>query len=127
MSTLPEWVRSCVACQRSKFLGHTKSSIKEFSQPHCRFSHIHVDGPLPTYNGCRYLFTVIDLSTRWAEAIPMEYEIAVSWASVLLLSWIAWFGLPGHIISDRSSAFISGLWSSLANLLGLQLHNYTAA
>ena len=123
-----EWARSCVACQRSKVHRHTKSSIKEFPQPHRRFSHIHVDvvGPLPASNGCRYLFTVIDRSTRWPEAIPMEYETAASCASALLHSWISRFGLPEHITSDRGSAFISGLWSSLANLLGVQLHYTTA-
>ena len=123
-----EWAHSCVACQRSKVHRHTKSSIKEFPQPHRRFSHIHVDvvEPLPTSNGCRYLFTVIDRSTRWPEAIPMEYETAASCASALLHSWIARFGLREHITSDRGSAFISGLWSSLANLLGVQLHFTTA-
>ena len=123
-----EWARSCVACQRSKVYRHTKSSIKEFPQPHRRFSHIHVDvvGPLPTSNGCRYLFTVIDRSTRWPEELPMKYETAASCASALLHSWIARFGLPEHITSDRGSAFISGLWSSLANLLGVQLLYTTA-
>ena len=102
-----------------------QSECRSYSR---RFSHIHVEvvGPLPTSNGCRYLFTVIDRSTRWPEAIPMKYETAASCASGLLHSWIARFGLPEHIISDSGSAFILGLWHLLANLLGVQLHYTTA-
>ena len=39
--------------------------------PGCRFSHMHVDlvGLLPASEGCMYLFTIIDCTTRWAEAV----------------------------------------------------------
>ena len=68
------WTRTCVSCQRSKIHRHTKSSLGSFQQPTRRFGHIHVDivGPLPSFEGKRYLFTIIDRSTRWPEAIPME-------------------------------------------------------
>ena len=123
-----EWARRCDACQRCKVQRHTKTNIGDFPQPKRRFAHIHVDvvGPLPPSHGFRYLFTVTDRSTRWPEATPMEDETATSCASALLSSWISRFGLPEHITSDRGSAFISGLWSSLAHLLGIQLHHTTA-
>ena len=123
-----DWARSCDACQRCKVQRHTRTDIGTFPQPQRRFAHIHVDivGPLPASNGFRYLFTVIDRSTRWPEATPMEYETASACASALLSSWISRFGLPEHITSDRGSAFISGLWSSLVKLLGVQLHHTTA-
>ena len=68
------WTRTCVSCQRSKIHRHTKASVGSFHQPTRRFGHIHVDivGPLPSSEGKRYLFTIIDRSTRWPEAIPME-------------------------------------------------------
>ena len=123
-----DWARSCDACQRCKVQRHTRTDIGTFPQPQRRFAHIHVDivGPLPASNGFRYLFTVIDRSTRWPEATPMEYETASACASALLSSWISSFGLPEHITSDRGSAFNSGLWSSLVKLLGVQLHHTTA-
>ena len=56
----------------------------------------------------------------------MTDESASSCAAALLSSWISRFGLPEHITSDRGGAFISGLWTSLSNLLGIQLHHTTA-
>lgn len=123
-----EWGRCCQACQRSKVQRHVKTSIGDFHGPHRRFAHIHVDivGPLPVSQGYRYLFTVTDRSTRWPEATPMADETTDSCASALLNSWISRFGLPAHITSDRGSVFTSGLWSSLANILGIKLHHTTA-
>ena len=48
--------------------------------PGRRFSHIHVDlvGPLPSSGGCTYLFTIIDSTTWWAEAVPLA-ATSVDW------------------------------------------------
>ncbi|KAK3893660.1 hypothetical protein Pcinc_002532 [Petrolisthes cinctipes] len=77
------WVRSCVPCQKSKVHRHTETSPGAFHQPQRRFAHIHVDvvGPLPSSDGHRYLFTIIDRSTRWPEAIPMANAKSTSCAS----------------------------------------------
>ena len=57
---------------------------------------------------------------------PIYDETAESCAGALLTSWVARFGLPEHITSDRGGAFISNLWTNLALLLGIQLHHTTA-
>ena len=43
-----------------------------------RFSHIHVDlvGPLPASKGFTYLFTIMDRTSRWPEAIPLRPRTA---------------------------------------------------
>ena len=122
------WARSCQQCQRSKIQRHTKPAVQDLPQPTRRFGHIHVDvvGPLPPSAGKRYLFTVIDRSTRWPEATPMEESTSQSCASALLSSWIARFGIPEHITSDRGSTFTAQLWKALADLLGTRLHFTTA-
>ena len=128
MKDITAWTRTCVNCQRSKIHRHTKASLGSFQQPTRRFGHIHVDivGPLPSSEGKRYLFTIIDSSTRWPEAIPMEDATTVSCATALLDAWISRFGLPEHITSDRGSVFTSDIWSSLAQLLGVNLHHTTS-
>ncbi|XP_068220383.1 uncharacterized protein [Palaemon carinicauda] len=72
---------------------------------HC-FAHIHVDVvlPVPTSQGHRYLFTVIDRSTR-PEAIPMKTATSTSCTSALLSGWIARFAIPEPITSNRSALF----------------------
>ena len=47
-------------------------------------------------------------------------------AQALVSHWISRFGLPMDISSDRGPQFTSQLWSSLAQLLGTQLHHTTA-
>ena len=46
--------------------------------------------------------------------------------STLLDAWISRFGLPEHMTSDRGSVFTSDIWSSLAQLLGVNLHHTTS-
>ena len=109
------WAKSCIPCQTSKITRHTESGISSFPQPDRRFGHIHVDivGPLPQSEGKRYLFTIIDRSTRWPEAIPMPDSNTDSCVSALINVWISRFGLPDIITSDRGSVFTSSLWSAL--------------
>ena len=128
MKDITAWTRTCVSCQRSKVHRHTKASLGSFQQPTRRFGHIHVDivGPLPSSEGKRYLFTIIDRSTRWPEAIPIEDATTLSCASALLDAWISRFGLPEHMTSDRGSVFTSDVWSSLVQLLGVNLHHTTS-
>ena len=122
------WSRSCLSCQTSKIHRHTESGVGSFPDAQRRFSHIHVDivGPLPSSEDHRYLFTIVDRSTRWPEALPLKTADAASCASALLSSWISRFGVPLHITSDRGSSFTSSLWSALTTLIGSTHHLTTA-
>ena len=109
------------ACQRNKTHRHTKTPIDKLPQPSRRFAQIHVDivSPVLQSKGYRYLFTITDGATRWPEATPIYDETAESCAGALLTSWVARFGLSGHITSDRGGAFISNLWTNLTLMLGI--------
>ena len=43
-----------------------------------RFDHVNVDlvGPLPPSHGFTYLFTMVDRTTRWPEAVPLSSTTA---------------------------------------------------
>ncbi|XP_066940994.1 uncharacterized protein [Macrobrachium rosenbergii] len=88
-----QWTRSCIPCQMTKTSRHTESRIGDFPQPCQRFSHIHIDviRPLPQPGGARYLLTIIDCSTRWHEATPMDEASTTSCVEALLSSWISHF------------------------------------
>ena len=123
-----QWVKECLACQQSKIQRHVHAPQEKFHVPEKRFSHIHVDlvGPLPPSNGFTHLFTIIDRNTRWPEAIPLKDTSTTECARALISTWISRFGVPLDMTSDRGPQFTSGLWTSVSQSLGIQLHRTTA-
>ena len=123
-----KWASECVPCQQSKIQFHTRAPLKTFPVPPHRFQHINVDivGPLPPARGYTYLLTVVDRFTRWPEAIPMSDATTATCARALASHWLARFGTPSDMSSDRGKQFTSELWTALAQLLGIKLHYTTA-
>ena len=83
-------------------------------------------GPLPESEGHCYLLTVIDRYSRWIEAIPLTSITAQACAKALLRHWVARFGTPASIVTDRGRQFTSQLWSELSLLLGFS-HRQTTS
>jgi transposase InsO family protein len=122
------WVKACLGCQRAKVHRHVQVPPQHIPVPSRRFSHIHVDlvGPLPASKGFTYLFTIIDRTSRWPEAIPIAATTTVDCANALFQGWVSRFGVPAVITSDRGAQFTSSLWAALCSLLNIQ-HNQTTA
>ena len=121
-SDLAFWARSCLDCQRARIVRHVKPPVHVIPVPSQRFSHVHVDlvGPLRSSNRYTHLFTIIDQSTRLVEAVPMTSTTAKACADALFSSWVAWFGVPALITSDRGPEFAGSVWSQLCLLLGIK-------
>ncbi len=115
-----DWTRTCLQCQQAKVHQHTSTPIGQFLPPDARFAHVHIDlvGPLPSCQGFTYLFTCVDRFTRWPEVVPLMDMTATSMAHAFLTGWIARFGVPTFITTDRGSQFESDLWQQLMCLLG---------
>ncbi len=123
------WAKACLGCQRAKVHRHVQVPPQHIPVPAPRFSHIHVDlvGPLPASKGFTYLFTIIDRTPRWPEAIPIAATTTVYCANALFQGWVSRFGVPAVITSgDRGAQFTSSLWAALCSLLNIQ-HNQTTA
>ncbi len=73
-----------------------------------------------------YLLTIIDRSTRWFEAVPLKNMEASTCVDAFISSWVARFGVPGTVTTDRGTQFTSALWSSTCTSLGIK-HVLTAA
>ena len=123
-----DMVRACIACQQSKISKHNRAPLQKFKTPDARFESIHVDivGPLEVNSGYSYFLTVINRFSRQFVAIPMEEVNAKSCANNFLLHWVARYGCPKTITSDRGWQFTSQLWHDLSNFLATELIHTTS-
>ncbi|XP_043523047.1 uncharacterized protein LOC122535515 [Frieseomelitta varia] len=70
---------------------------------------------LPTVDNYKYCLTIID---RWPEAVPLKEISADTIATGIYANWIARFGAPATITTDRGAQFESQIFNSLAKLIG---------
>jgi transposase InsO family protein len=123
------WCRECQPCQRAKVTKQPAAAVQPIAVPTKRFSHVHIDivGPLPTSpEGFSHLLTAVDRSTRWAEALPLAATTAAACADAFIAGWIARFGVPTHVTSDRGVQFTSAFWAAIMSRLGIS-HKLTTA
>ncbi|BHF78575.1 hypothetical protein SprV_0602168800 [Sparganum proliferum] len=114
------WAQSCLSCQRNKVQRYNKSPPGTFPSPDARFSHVHLEvvGPLPLSNGFTHLLSCVDRYTRWAEAIPLPNTQAETIVKAFVSRWVAMFGAPSTVTTDRGAQFESALFQTLLNFLG---------
>jgi hypothetical protein len=125
-SDITAWARGCLACQRGKIHCNTSLVLLPIPIPQWRFSHLHDDlvGPLQYSNSFNYIFTIIDRTSKWMEAIPLSETSAAACAKAL--SWISRFGVPETITSDRGPQFTFNLWFQLCEMLNISQKQTTA-
>ena len=121
------WAKQCIPCQRSKVTRHTTPEIGHFQVPSRRFSHLHVDiVTLSPSNGYSHLFTIVDRFTRWPVAIPIRDMSSESILDAFAHGWIAQYGIPAAVTSDRGAQFSGALWDQLLKHWGIKLLLTTA-
>ena len=125
---IAKWCRSCNGCQTAKISRHNKPVFGKFDEPTERFDHIHLDivWPLPYVDGFRYLLTCVDRFTRWPEAILLVDIRAETVADAFFSWWIARFGTPATITTDRGTQFESKSWDGLCNQFGIVRNRTTS-
>ena len=109
-------------CQRAKV---TKQQSSTSPSTPGDFSHVHIDlvGPLPrSSDGFNHIFTMVDHSSRWLEAIPLSSTNTACIAAAFTSSWVARYSVPDHLTSDRGPQFCSALSSELSQRWGIKHH-----
>ena len=116
------WARLCVQCQKSKVQCHVKPPPQQFVKPTRRFDHVHVDivGPLPVSGGFSHVLTCVDRFSRWPEVLPLVDTKTETCVRAFVGGWIARFGVPSQITSDRGAQFASALWGGICQLMGVK-------
>jgi hypothetical protein len=123
LASLRRWPPGVATASTANAVTQPSSPPQSIANPVQRFSHLHLDlvGPLPqSSEGYTHLLTVVDRSTRWAEAVPLRSTAADSCATALIGGWIARFGVPQRITSDRGPQFTLVVWSALTSKLGIK-------
>ncbi|GBN21598.1 Transposon Tf2-11 polyprotein [Araneus ventricosus] len=122
------WTRTCIPCQKAKINRHTKTKLGEFEVPSGRFCVVHIDliGPLPPSRENIYCLTCIDRFSNWMEAIPLDNISADTVARAFYSNWIARFGTPHKLITDRGTQFRSETLQTLSKICGIKLQHTTA-
>ena len=107
---------------------HTREGVSRATADAVLSESLHVDlvGPLPISQGFRYLLTVFDRFTRWPEAIPVVDISTETCSGAFLTNWVAIFGVPATLTSDRGRQFVSELWKKTATLLVASTNTTTA-
>jgi len=120
------WCKECTSCQQSKVDKHTHRPLGVLPCPTQRFTTVHLDivGPLVQDvqgdgSTPRYLLTMIDSFTRWIEVFPLSDITANSVCKAFMFNWVARFGPPVTLISDRGKQFCSELMLNLSKALGI--------
>ena len=121
------WRRECLNCQRAKVLRHTVPPIGEFLVPDKRFDHLNLDLVTMTpSNGFRYLLTIVDRFSRWPVAIPIKDMSVETILDAFSHGWVANYGVPSSITTDRGAQFLSAAREQLMNVWGIKPHTTTA-
>ena len=120
-------VEFCKTCHTCQMVGKPQPSIKPapmipilaFDE---QFTRVLVDcvGPLPrTKSGHQYLLTIMDLSTRFPEAILLR-KITAKVVVEALMQFFTRYGLPKEVQSDQGSNFMPGVFQEVLRELGIK-------
>jgi hypothetical protein len=115
--------RQCQQCMQSKATSSVHTPVQSIVIPVKRFSHVHIDivGPLPMAGGgFSHLFTMVDRSTRWPEAVPLRGVTNADCMEAFFSGWVGHFAVPSMVISDRGVQFTLAVWQAMFSQLGIQ-------
>ena len=118
-----------MTCNRShpfhcaKVTRQPSTTVEKIEIPTARFSLVHVDivGLLPlSRDGYTHLLTMIDRSTRWPVVILLRKTTTKAVLDAFVATWVARFGVPANLTSDRGVQFTSAMWTDWCSKYGVR-------
>ena len=121
---ITEYVKTCPICQKARPPGKIKPIELGYMQIiGAPFKKVAIDivGPLPmTNNRNRYILTLIDMATRWPEAVPLK-KVTAEDICEALYSIFTRMGFPEEILSDNGPQFSSELYVQVCKMLNIKI------
>ncbi|XP_037803935.1 uncharacterized protein LOC119598356 [Penaeus monodon] len=121
---IKRYCRSCHVCQKTSPKGKIGKApmvqMPIISEPFARVA-IDLVGPITPVSsrGHKYILTLIDMATRFPEAVPLRNIDTVTVAEALL-SIFSRVGIPKEMLSDRGTQFKSDLMAEINRLLSIK-------
>ena len=116
----------CLQCQQVK-AEHQKSGglLQPLPIPEWKWEHVTIDfvvGLPRTSRGMESIWVVVDRLTKSAHFLPVRttfnaYRLAIKYVEEI----VCLHGVPVSIVLDRDPKFVSRLWKSLQEAMGIEL------
>ena len=122
-SRIDAWVDTCGICGQCRGPNPRHRATLQPIEVNEPFHRIAIDivGPLPpTLRGNRFILVIVDVFSKWSEAISLPNHTAKQVATAILQNWIARYGVPKEILSDQYTEFESALFQHFCNMLGIK-------
>ena len=124
--TVAKFCQSCENCQKCIPKGRIPKvhliPIQQMEEPFKRIA-LDIVGPLnKSKRGHKYILVICDYATKYPEAIPLKTIDSETVANALIETFSR-VGLPGEILSDQGSNFMSALMVQLCLLLKINKIN----
>jgi hypothetical protein len=108
-TSIEEYVKRCDSCQRRKENRGMISPLGDVEEPKIPFEVTSMDivGPYPvTPRGNKYLVTLFDHLTKYAEAFPIPNHTGETFASVYSSHIVTRHGSGSTLITDQGREFM---------------------
>ena len=112
---------TCVGCLHRQTTNLKKGEHHSKGLPpnKCHLVYVDVVGPVSVKSRKKYLLTVMDAYSRYADAVPMEGKSAREVSEALTVSLTGVFGgAPLTIVADRGMEFVGRVTWTAMSMLG---------
>ena len=122
------FINECNKCQETAAAPRRPNApLKPLECPKTPLDTVHIDlmGPYPSSYGQKYLVIISDAFTKFAEFTTIDTKTPENTAKAFFETWVARYGVPAVLISDRGTEWRASLFRELSKLLKID-HRMTS-
>ena len=122
------FINECNKCQETAAAPRFPNApLKPLECPKTPLDTVHIDlmGPYPSSYGHKYLVIISDAFTKFAEFTTIDTKTPENTAKAFFETWVARYGVPAVLISDRGTEWRASLFRELGKLLRID-HRMTS-